>query len=183
MKTKEKIKSLKEKVEGFVNGLFKVKLKTREKRNLFEVLLNAILIIIFSTAYLLIGLIIAIPYTYLAGWDVNNVASAVLFSPLVLVVLCVFYLLGRKVRLSNLKGYSVAFWVSLVYFFLPVIANGVSIFLEWIKLPYGDLIFEHRYKTLFVLPVVIIILLLLGILESIWNWLFKKGPNNQTLRL
>lgn len=183
MKTKEKIKSLKEKVEGFVKGLFKRKLKMREKRNIFEIVSYATPIIILSIAYLLIGLIIAIPYTYLAGWDVNNVASATLFSPLILVILCIFYLSGRKVRHPNFKGFSIAFWVSLIYFFLPVIANGVSIILNWADLPYGDLIFEHRYSTLLVFPVIVIIVFVYGFLASVWNWLFKNDSDNQVLNL
>jgi hypothetical protein len=183
MKTKEKIKSLKEKVEGFVKGPFKGKLKTREKRTLFETVFNAISIIILFIAYLLIGLIIAIPYTYLAGWDVNNVASATLFSPFVLAFLCIFYLSGRKVHHSNLKGFNITFWVSLIYFFLPVIANGVSIILNWANLPYGNLIFEYRYNTLLVFPVIVMIVLVYGFLESVWNWLFKNDSDNQVLNL
>jgi hypothetical protein len=172
-----------EKIKGFVKRLLKGRMKLREKRNLFEIVINTITIFILIIVYLLIGLVIAVPYTYLAGWDVNVMPSTVMFSPLVLVFLGILYLAARGERYSKSRGFRTTFWISVVYFFLPVIANGVSILLRWLELPYGDLVFEHRYQTFLVLPGIIIILLVWGVLENIWSWLFKKETNDQMLQV
>jgi cytochrome bd-type quinol oxidase subunit 2 len=172
-----------EKIKGFVKRLLKGRMKLREKRNLFEIVINTITIFILIIVYLLIGLVIAVPYTYLAGWDVNVMPSTVMFSPLALIVIVVFYFMARGERRYKSRGFKTTFWISIIYFLLPVIANGVSILLRWLELPYGDFVFEHRYQTFLVLPGIIIILLVCLIFASIWDSLFKKETNDQILQL
>jgi MFS family permease len=172
-----------EKIKSFVRRLLKGEMRLREKRNLLGIVMNTIFGIVLAIAYIIGGLIIAVPYIYLAGWDADKIVSAVLFSPLALIVVGIFYLKAREERYSKSRGFRITFWGSIVYFLLPVIANGVSILLNWLELPYGNLIFEHRYQTFLILPIIIMIFLVWGVLENIWSWLFKKETNDQTFQL
>ena len=68
--------------------------------------------------YLLIGCIIAVPYTYLAGGSFENLFATAWIAPVGATILGVILWIETKVTRM--------FWVVLTYFCLPIILNGLS---------------------------------------------------------
>ncbi|MDO8590332.1 MAG: hypothetical protein Q7R69_03635 [bacterium] len=104
--------------------------------------------------WILVGLVVVFPYTYLAGGGTRHlwltsvgllIASAILYA---------LYHLAYKLRWI-VGG---AFWMFLVYCTLPIFVNGISIVFKWVGLvTVGSFIFEYRYASLLVPPLAIVI--------------------------
>ena len=118
--------------------------------------------------YIVVGLVMAVPYTYLAGWDKNYVFFVALALPIVTVVL--YVLRGMPQRfLKDFPVFRKGFWAIVLYCLLPIFSNGVSIFLKWAGIAMiGDMVFRYRYTSLVLVPLALFIGWI--ILEDIREW-------------
>jgi hypothetical protein len=125
--------------------------------------------------YFVIGFIMAVPYTYLAGWDTSNLFFTACVMPIVALVLCALYV-ARKDNYSVPWRTLRVFWGFLGYSMLPIFANGISIVLKWFGFPaVGSFIFELRYISLIVVPIVSVMMLLVcSFAKSIWQRKFSR---------
>jgi|SRR3989344_4668833 len=108
---------------------------------------------IWHIAYLILGLLLAIPYTFLAGWDTAVLGIAMFALPIAALI---FYTLwcARKVRAQD-----VPWWVGVValmflgWCLLPIFTNGISIGLRLICFVAASrVIFELRFWSLGLVP-------------------------------
>lgn len=116
-----------------------------------------VFIVFAVVAYCLIGIVMAVPYTYLSGRGEIMNAFIPLFLPAVSILLLTLLYL---IRFSNYRDKiprwaNKVFWGLLIWALLPIIANGFSIALLKIGfVSIGKFIFDHRYKSLIVVPIV-----------------------------
>ncbi|MEX2013907.1 MAG: hypothetical protein WD896_00950 [Parcubacteria group bacterium] len=101
-----------------------------------------------------IGLVMTIPYIYLAGGSSGN---ARVTSWVFLFVSLLLYSLFHLVYRMRWAGGKV-FWLFFGFWFLPIVANIVSIALSWAGLEMASgFIFNHRYTSLVAVPVLLVL--------------------------
>lgn len=110
--------------------------------------------------YLLIGCIIAVPYTYLAGGSFENFFAAAWIAPVGATILGVILWVETKVTRM--------FWIVLTYFCLPIIFNGLSQLFGLFG--YGEIktiLFDLRYAILgYIFITGLVFLILIGYVKS-----------------
>lgn len=118
---------------------------------------------IFGLLWVIAGLVISIPYTFLSGGNYKNFMFTVFFGPVAGFILFV------SLSISRVSGSKLFFWLLILYFCFPIILNGISILLRWSgENEIGSFVFTYRYFSLFAIPVAILASLL------IWN-LISEG--------
>lgn len=111
-------------------------------------------VIVLVIVYLLVGTLLSAGYIFLAGWNLSDFVFGILVAPIIMAVFSFLVLLVHA-------NWSVAgktgrlFCVGLcAYFFLPIIAHGVSLSLSALGYPSAARwLFAERYATL---PVVLV---------------------------
>jgi len=151
-------------------------MKVKEKfRNLAGQLAEGAGTFLMWTLYFVVGLVMAVPYTYLAGWDANNLVLTAFALPITAVILYALY------TACKMKRYDIPWWIHRVFYgllgycLLPIFANGISIVLKWAGLAtVGGFVFEYRYASLVVVPIVSIIgLVAYSFAKSVWRQRFS----------
>lgn len=160
--------------------------------------------VIFLIFYLLLGLVLAIPYCLLAGWSPEHFPIVIFVAPAFLFIWLMFANFAdifnpRFGRLTNLnwraafsgnnhqamQGSLIIFWGWTFYSFLPIILHWSSVFLKQIGYErVGVMIYSHRYASpVYVFGAVIIVLLIILIIGSVWEAVKNKNEsalqNNQ----
>lgn len=152
-------------------------MKMREKiRNLAGQLAGGVATASMWLLYLLVGLVMAVPYTYLAGWPANdNLLIIALALPITSVILFALYAACKMEEYRVRWRISRVFWGFLGYCLLPIFANGISIVLKWAGLAMvGGFIFEYRYTSLVAVPLAVIIgLVAYSFARSFWRQRFS----------
>lgn len=142
---------------------------------------------ILALAYLLVGCVLSVPYTYLANGSMDNFMLTAGIAPIGAFVLFIAHTVERAMsrrepyRTRMLGGWF--FWGLVTYFCLPIFLNGASLLLNSMGLStVGHYVFEFRYATFLGVPIALIILgLIAGGVESILEK-FKgraKPPSSQ----
>lgn len=130
-----------------------------------EVALNALSIVCLSIGYFVIGLVLAVPYTLLAGGLLDNFIMTVMLSPIVTSMLFFLWFtrpIGRE-RDQKLGVGDYSFWGFVTYLGLPILLNGTSLLLR--SLGYeaaAQIVFAVRYPILVLLPGAFFVVLLLA---------------------
>ena len=146
--------------------------------------------ILFAVVYMLAGILLAIPYCLLAGWDADKFMLVAFVLP---AFLFVGFLLAAFVNIIEpgyrraiqfnwraafgktsrpmLPGSLFVFWVWVIYSFLPVIIHGSALLLEEFGYKaFAALIDAHRYPSIYYVFIVTIVLLILtGIVAVTWG--------------
>ncbi|MBI1999061.1 MAG: hypothetical protein HYS74_00195 [Parcubacteria group bacterium] len=151
-------------------------MKVKEKfKNLAGQLADGAGTFFMWTFYFVVGLVMAVPYTFLAGWDVNNLFLTAWALPIASVIIYTLY------TMCKMKIHTIPWWIHRVFYgllgycLLPIFANGISIVLKWVGLATtGGFIFEYRYASLVVVPVAVIIgLVTYSLAKSFWHQRFS----------
>jgi len=148
------------------------KMKVREKiRNLAGQLTGGTVTIFMLLLYFVVGLVMAVPYIFLAGWDVNALIIAIWILPIPSVI---FYTLC-KMEFHRIPWSSRIFRGFLGYCLLPIFANGISIILKWVGFTgVGSFVFGYRYASLVAVPLTVIIgLVAYSFAKSFWRQRFS----------
>ena len=129
--------------------------------------------------YLVAGFIMAIPYSFLAGWDKNYLFFIALSLPIISIFLYVLRRMPERF-LNDFPVFRKGFWSIICYCLLPIFSNGVSILLGWMGFVAGaDIVFKYRYASLVLVPLVTFIgLIVVGnickLRRSITVWRARK---------
>jgi hypothetical protein len=130
--------------------------------------------ILFSIIWIIVGIILAVPYVWLAGGYSDPAVIITFFGPGVCLLLFFLYHISKV--LKEIKPF---FWFLLVYSFLPVLLNGVSMLLKWMGVRgAADFIFNHRYESLAIIFILLAALLAGGLIGSGLNTIRKRINNN-----
>ena len=114
--------------------------------------------------WMLVGSVISIPYTYLAGGNYEHFSTITIFAPAAAGILALVYMLGGLWNENNKRPRwgNRYFWILFAYFSTPIILNGISIMIK--KMGYeltGYYIFELRYATLVIIPIALVFLFMI----------------------
>lgn len=147
--------------------------------------------IILAILYSVLGLILAIPYCLLAGWEMENYAIVSFVAP---AFLFIWFILGSLAHIfepdyrrrpfiirfnwriafgiSNgnaMSGSKTLFWLWTAYSFLPIIAHWGSKLIEQLGFQsLSEIVNTHRYSTpLYALFGTLALIILLGFASSI----------------
>jgi len=146
--------------------------------------------IILGILYILVGILLAIPYCLLAGWKAENILMVTFVAPAFLFIW--FILAGfagiidsdhtRKIYFNwraafskndqrRLPGALFCFWTWALYSFLPIIFHWSAILLEKIGHNTVSLILNtHRYAIpLYTLTAIITLIILNETIRCTWN--------------
>jgi hypothetical protein len=110
--------------------------------------------------WLVIGLIISIPYNWLVDGDHESFSNLLVFSPGVVLLLSLFFLLGWKNCVRELrKTWLTVFGAGIVIFLMPIILRFVSMGLKALELnSISEFVFRYRFAGIpacFILMVII----------------------------
>ena len=130
--------------------------------------------VILALIYLVIGFILSVPYTYLAGGNSDNLLMTAYITP----VAALFLFIANAMRGigqrdgKRPKWGGGVFWVLVAYFCLPILLNGASLLLKkGGQEQVGHYIFEGRYFSLLAVPVLLILYgVVVGGVMSIRQW-------------
>lgn len=150
-------------------------MKVKEKlRNFASQLAEGAGTFLMWALYFVVGLVMAVPYTFLAGWNADALAISAMLLPIAAIVAYTLYT-ACKMRLHTIRWIHRVFWGFLGYCLLPIFANGISLVLKRAGLTaIGDFIFEYRYESLIVVPIISIIgLVAYSFAKSVWRQRFS----------
>jgi hypothetical protein len=123
-----------------------------------------VMMIIQVGLYVLVGCVVSIPYTYLAGGSFDGFAFIMTawIAPAGVLSLFLIYV-SRQVPTPKAKGSNwggALFWLLLAYLCLPIIANGASrLLMGWGYEEIGAFVFLIRYRIIFILPLTSIVII------------------------
>lgn len=122
--------------------------------------------------YFVIGAAIAVPYTLLAGGDLEAYVMTVLVSPIAVFIMLLGWCMrpiGRD-RSKTLGAGDCLFLAFVGYLSLPIILNGVSLLLGWAGYETAaHIVFAVRYPVLILIPTTLFVgLLIIGGVMNIW---------------
>lgn len=159
-------------------------MKVNEKfRNLVSKLSEGAGTFLMFTLYFVVGLVMAVPYTYLAGWDANSLTLTAFALPITALILGLLYTAYKMKRYDTPWWIQRTFYGLLGYSLLPIFANGISVVLKWAGLAtVSGFVFEYRYTSLVVVPIISIIgLVTYSFAKSAWRQRFSDNatpPSN-----
>ena len=146
--------------------------------------------IVLSILYVLAGILLAIPYCLLAGWNMESFMIVVFVAPAFLFIwfMVASYagVIGvahpRKIYIDwraafrksdprRLPGSLSFFWTWTLYTFLPIILHWSAVLLEKIgHKTVGSLLDTHRYASpLYVFVATLMLLILIRMATSAWE--------------
>ena len=129
-------------------------------------------------AYLIVGSILSVPYTYLAGGSSEHFILATMAAPVASFALVLAYAIRKVSGRTGERpwGGGGCFLVIAAYLFLPAILNGASHLLGWVGFEAASgFVFEIRYIALLVVPAFIVVLLIgRGIAEVVAHALRRR---------
>ncbi len=136
MKKKRKVARVRKKFKNLVASISETKTA--------EIIKTVFAFLFFCALYLGVGYAMAVPYTFLAGWDKSNLFIFVtaLILPITLAIIYALHTRwpGHRER---------AVWIFLGYCLLPVFMNGISIIIKWAgSITAGNFVFKYRYESL-----------------------------------
>lgn len=146
--------------------------------------------IVLGIFYVLAGILLAIPYCLLAGWNAESFMMVAFVAPAFLFVWFMLATFAGVIEPSHrrtihfnwrvafgksdrrvLSGSLPIFWVWTLYSFLPVILHWSAVLLG--KIGYetiSSLLDTHRYASpLYVFVATLMLLILIGIVTSAWE--------------
>ena len=146
--------------------------------------------IVVAIIYMLVGILLAIPYCLLAGWDTENFPTVALVTPAFLFIWFMAATFAGIINIDDdrkiyfnwrasfgksdhrvLSGSLSIFWAWTLYSFLPVILHWSAVLLG--KIGYettSSLIDTHRYASSFYVLIATFILLILTVMViSAWD--------------
>lgn len=150
--------------------------------------MQIVLGILYVIVYVLVGVLLAIPYCLLAGWSLENLPIVAFVAPAFLFVWFMAAVFAgvidhghRRVILFNwraafgkserLPSSLTIFWVWTFYSILPIILHWSAVLLE--KIGYetvGSFIDMHRYASpLYIFMATLMLLVLIGMVTSAWE--------------
>lgn len=113
---------------------------------------GAIYVVIASIAWILVGFIVGVPYTFLSGGTYEHFVAVAALSPIGIFLLFIAYLTSRYATRGGRIGPKWGgglFLLAVIWFCMPIISNGVSLILKLIGCQAASqLVFEARYFSL-----------------------------------
>lgn len=116
--------------------------------------------------YVVIGYLLSIPYTLVAGWDDRGIPLDTIFFfsmvlPATLFLLgCLFCIsrdIGTKEERSVKKVARKIFWWGVGILLIPILVNGLSMILRQLGLTtIGAFVFEWRFASIIIVPLAIL---------------------------
>ena len=138
--------------------------------------------VFLAIAWIVAGLILGIPYTWLAGSSEHSINVFVFAPPISLFLLFMFLFAKHCPYGKDRKWYFGAFWTLIAFFSLPIILRFVSIgvkALGYIKT--ADFIFKYRYESIpVVFGIAFFLLFITGWVKELMEKVKKKKPEIQT---
>lgn len=155
-------------VGALISGILSKKGVKKEKLGLFISLVFIVLCVLFFAA------VIAVPYNYLAGGKFGNFIITTISAPFVVIALCLLCAsedggvvddikackqsdgeCSHWPRLNKLSLWlGKGFWWMAFCFSLPVLLNGISVFLKWGGYEWAaQKVFEWRYWAILIVPI------------------------------
>ncbi len=146
--------------------------------------------------YVLVGILLAAPYCYFAGWNVESFILAMVVAPLLfgvwLIVAGISSVIvanrnGRRIYLNwraaffkdasgRTSGKRLMFWLYTSWCLLPIIVRGVSVLagsLGYEKL--ASVLYAHRYASMYhVFMGSLVLILVIVIATTLWESVRKK---------
>lgn len=134
---------------------------------------NIVVAVIVIVAYCIVGFVLALPYSYLAGGGEGSLELSILLLPIAAIIALFFYKIDGVIGTNR-----IGFWIFIGYLLLPVFANWISVLLKRVEFgEIGNFIFEHRYSSLMEVPIIAAI----GII--VWGYfdvMFGKHDTGQS---
>ena len=153
--------------------------------------------------YFLVGVLLAIPYCILAGWNPENFVLVAYVAPAFLFIWFMFgsfagvLVAGHgkprlfvdwraafgKTERPKLPGFLVGFWAWTTYCLLPIILHWSAVLLEKVGyVSWSTLLNDHRYASPFYLfAATIALLIVIAMIQSAWEST-KSGWSRLTQR-
>jgi len=117
---------------------------------------------IFIIAWAIVGLVFAIPYTFLSGGNNDHATTTMWLAPVAIIILVACYFLDRHKKHKPRRLGGLKFWTAITFFCLPILLNGVSWLFSKVGLTLlSEAVFAGRYLALPTMPVTLIASLLL----------------------
>lgn len=142
--------------------------------------------IVFALVYAIVGILLAIPYCLLAGWNGDSFVIVAFVAPAFLVPLLVAAIFAGIIGISEqgeiqinwkvafrknnrrpVPGSLALFWGWILYSFLPVIFHWSAVLLQMIELEkVSSLIETHRYRSPILALIAILFLFILAAMTT-----------------